>query len=42
MPILVVLALNPVSRTDPRKRANPDEDCFLAAGTGGKRKGMQK
>lgn len=38
LPILVVLAMNPVSRTDPRKPAKPDEECFLAASMGEKKK----
>lgn len=38
LPILVVLAMNPVSRTDPRKPAKPDEECFLAASMGRKKK----
>lgn len=43
LPILTVLAMNSVSRTDPRNPAKPDEECFLAASTGGGgKKGIQK
>lgn len=29
VPILMILAENPDPRTDPRKPAQPDEECFL-------------